>query len=392
MTTATSYATNMAVQANPTAPVVGQPVTLTATVSVQSLGTGVPTGTVTFEEGSTILGTPQLNNGVAEVSFTPSAAGLETISVSYGGNPNDQAKSVEFPLTVGQGTATLSLSNLSFTYDGLPHAAVAASSPIGLSGLSVTYSQTGVTPPTRAGTYTVTASLINPNYMAAPVTGTLVIGQAMPAITWATPANITAGTALSAAQLDATARFDGVSVPGVFTYNQPIGAILPQGNGQTLSVSFAPTDGTDFKAVSDSVLINVVPPSALIISEQPVFQRKLNKRGKPVGKAVLTGFTLEFSMPLNAAAASNASNYQLDALTTKIVKKKPERVAQPVTSFKVSYTPATDSVTLELETARTFPAGGEIEVLPGVTSGSESVLAGATLFTISPGAKTVKPS
>ena len=49
-------------------------------------------------------------------------------------------------------------------------------------------------------------------------------------------------------------------------------------------------------------------------------------------------------------------------------------------------------MTLELESTRTFPTGGEIKVLPGVTSGSGSVLAGTTVFTITAGAKKVKPS
>ena len=80
--------------------------------------------------------------------------------------------------------------------------------------------------------------------------------------------------------------------------------MLPTGNGQTLTVSFTPTDGTDFKTVTASVPINVLPQpahrhaDAMVIGEQPVFRRKLNKNGKPVGKAVLTGFTLDFNMPL----------------------------------------------------------------------------------------------
>ena len=40
-----------------------------------------------------------------------------------------------------------------------------------------------------------------------------------------------------------------------------------------------------------------VPP--VIIGEKAVFTRKTNKKGKPVGKAVLTGFTIDFSAPLN---------------------------------------------------------------------------------------------
>ena len=162
--------------------------------------------------------------------------------------------------------------------------------------------------------------------------------------------------------------------------------------------SFTPTDDTDFKAVTSSVLINVVPqstpppPHAIVISEQPVFQRKLNKNGKPLGKAVLSGFTLDFNMSLDSAAVSNPVNYQLDTVTIKKVKRKLDRILQPIKSFTVTYTPTRDSVTLKFTGTRSFPTGGQITVLPGVTSGSDSVLSGTTVFTITPGGKKVEPS
>ena len=55
----------------PRTPVFGQTMTLTATVSVISPGTGVPTGNVTFKEGATILGMAPLSGGVAELSAAP---------------------------------------------------------------------------------------------------------------------------------------------------------------------------------------------------------------------------------------------------------------------------------------------------------------------------------
>jgi FtsP/CotA-like multicopper oxidase with cupredoxin domain len=56
-----------------------------------------------------------------------------------------------------------------------------------------------------------------PNYNTATATVTLVVGQAVPVITWATPAPIVYGTALSGAQLNATA-----SVPGAFYTRPPL--------------------------------------------------------------------------------------------------------------------------------------------------------------------------
>jgi hypothetical protein len=408
--TAVNNATKVVVTAMPAAPVFGETVTLDATVSVVSPGTGVPDGTVTFSEGSTTLGTATLTDGVAEISITPSAVGAETITIAYGGDANDQSSSVEFPLTVGKAAATFGLSNLSFTYDGSPQSAVVTTSPAGLSGVTVTYAQNGVavTNPTKAGDYTVTATLDNPNYTATHATGTLVIGQATPTITWAAPANFTAGTPLSATQLDATASFDGTALPGVFTYTPAAGTVLAAGAGQTLMVSFTPTDDTDFKTVTASVPINVLsqstptspspptstppPPHAVVISEQPVFQRKLNKKGKPTGKEVLTGFTFDFNIPLSAATVSNPGNYELNTVTIKKAKKSLDRVLHPIKSFSVTYTPASDSVTLKLAGTESFKLGGQITVLPGVTSNSGAVLSGTTVFTITLGGTQIEPS
>ena len=85
----------------------GQPVTLTATVSVVSPGTGVPTGTVTFEEGSTILGTVNLTDGVASLTTTPAAAGTRRSRSPMAATPTTSPAAPTFPLTVDQATPTL---------------------------------------------------------------------------------------------------------------------------------------------------------------------------------------------------------------------------------------------------------------------------------------------
>jgi len=68
-----------------------------------------------------------------------------------------------------------------------------------------------------AGTHTLVANYAAQGAFAAgSVTGPLLVGQATPIITWATPAPISYGTALSGTQLNATA-----SVPGAFVYALP---------------------------------------------------------------------------------------------------------------------------------------------------------------------------
>ena len=161
---------------SPTTLTFGQAVTVTATVSVLSPGTGVPTGTVNFEQGSTILGTADLNtDGVAGLTFTPGAAGTASIKVAFSGDINDQPSTNTINLTIARATPTL---------------------------------------------------------------------------VWADPANITAGTPLSSTQLDATASFDGAYLPGLFIYTPAAGNVLPAGSGQTLLVTFQPTNATDFQSVT----------------------------------------------------------------------------------------------------------------------------------------------
>jgi hypothetical protein len=106
-----------------------------------------------------------------------------------------------------------------------------------------------------AGSHTLTAAYTNPDYYGASVaTGTLQVAQATPTVTWPHPAAITYPTPLSSTQLNATA-----SVPGTFDYTPPAGTVLNAGTGQTLSVTFTPTDTTNYTTATKTVTINVRP-------------------------------------------------------------------------------------------------------------------------------------
>lgn len=86
------------------------------------------------------------------------------------------------------------------------------------------------------------------------------VAQAVPVITWATPAPISYGTPLSATQLNATATVGNTVVPGMFVYTPALGTVLPPGN-QLLKVTFNPTDATDYAIASAQVMITVNQPS-----------------------------------------------------------------------------------------------------------------------------------
>ncbi len=67
----------------------GDTVTFTATVSAVSPGSGTPTGSVTFYDGATSLGSNSLDgSGVATLSTSALTGGSHTISAVYGGDSN----------------------------------------------------------------------------------------------------------------------------------------------------------------------------------------------------------------------------------------------------------------------------------------------------------------
>jgi hypothetical protein len=95
-----------------------------------------------------------------------------------------------------------------------------------------------------------------------------VIFQQAPQINWMTPAPIVYGTALSAAQLDASSP-----VVGSFTYSPAAGTVLSVGQ-QTLTATFTPTDTTDYTTATATVTLNVIPATPVVTltsSANPVF-------------------------------------------------------------------------------------------------------------------------
>ena len=107
-----------------------------------------------------------------------------------------------------------------------------------------------------AGTHTLTATFTpaDPSSASqATVTTTITVNKATPTITWASPAAVTVGTALSSTQLNATSN-----VAGTLVYSPAAGAAMSTPGNQTLSVTFTPTDSADYAPTQDSVTLSVV--------------------------------------------------------------------------------------------------------------------------------------
>ena len=99
------------------------------------------------------------------------------------------------------------------------------------------------------------------NYTTATKTVTINVLKATPVVTWSNPADISYGTALGPAQLNATAN-----VPGSFTYSPAAGTVLNVGTNQSLTLTFTPTDTANYTNTTKTVTITVTPiiPPTLI--------------------------------------------------------------------------------------------------------------------------------
>lgn len=207
------------------------------------------TATSTLPVVFTIISGPvELSGNVVTIK----GVGTVQIQASQPGNNSFKAApNVVRSFAVAKAPTTITLGNLSHTYDGAAKSASAATAPAKLSGLSISYNG-APSAPTNAGSYQVVASLENNNYTAPNATGTLTIRKAIPTVTWADPASIAYGTALGGDQLNASA-----DVPGAFTYSPPAGTILPAGNGQQLSATFTPTDTANYDVVKVTARVSV---------------------------------------------------------------------------------------------------------------------------------------
>jgi hypothetical protein len=215
----------------------------------------------------TALSATQLNASTGGVAgsyvYTPAAgavlhAGTQTLQVAFTPASGNYLASTgtaslvvsQAPLTVSANPASraFGLANPVFTptYLGFVNGDTAAVIDVAptLSCAATTTSALGTYPITVSGGSDV-------DYTFTRVDGVLTVTGATPVLTWATPAAITYGTALSATQLNATAN-----TPGTFVYNPASGAVLGAGT-QSLAVTFTPTDAVNYSTATATVSLTV---------------------------------------------------------------------------------------------------------------------------------------
>jgi len=287
-----------------------------------SLPTGTPirnVALITFDQNAAI-GTDQLNDEDPSQGTDPAKMALVTID---SGPPTSTV--APLPATTSTASFTVSWSgsdangsgiafyNVYVSTDGSPfvpfQTRTTATSATLNGALGHTYGFFSVA--------TDHVGNVQPTPAAAQATTTINVQKAAPTITWANPADIVYGTALSTIQLDATASFGGSAVAGTFTYTPAAGTVPNAGQDQVLAVSFMPSDTADFNNTTASALINVAPAplmvtadSARIVAGQalPTFTAHFAGFVRGEGPNVLGG-VLSFSVP--AGAAGRAAQYPI---------------------------------------------------------------------------------
>jgi len=223
------------------------------------------------------------------------------------------------------------------------------------------------------GTYTFTVVAQDAvGNQSAPSSVTYTVSQAKPTLTWPTPAAITYGTALSGTQLDATAN-----VPGTFTYKPPAGTVLTTGT-QTLSVTFNPTDTTDYTTATTTTLLTVNqakpmitwPTPAAITYGTALSGTQLDATANVPGTFVYTpvaGTILKAgNQPLSVAFnPTDSTDYSSVVANTVLVVNKAMPVVTWTTPAAITYGTALSSAQLDAtaNVPGTFvytPAGGTI--------------------------------
>lgn len=285
----------------------GQSVTLTATLAAVAPATGVPTGTVTFLDGGSAIGTGVLSGGVATLTTSSLAVGDHVISISYAGDSKFNAGSgalASNPLVVSKGAATASVTSslpsaafgqsVTFTAHVAAVAPAAATpggvvtfldsgAPIGtgtLSGGAATFSTSALAP----GAHTITVSYPGDgNFNAATgALGSQVVNQGGTLVTAVmTPNPATSGQAVT---LSATVSANGGAIgtpTGTVTFSDggtTLGAVALSGGAASLVVP-------SFNAGSHTILAAFSGDANFVASSGSVLGT-VNKAGSTVTLSV----------------------------------------------------------------------------------------------------------
>jgi Flp pilus assembly CpaE family ATPase len=340
----------------------------------------------------TALSSAQLNATASiqgKFVYSPAAgevleAGTQTLSVTF--TPADSSGYSE-----ARATVSLTITKAKATVTWPAPAPIVYGAVLGEAQLNAKASVPGkfvYTPAAGAvlptGTHTLSAAFTptdNTNYAAEQATVQFTVTKAKPAIAWPTPAPIVYGTALSAAQLNATA-----SVAGKLAYIPGLGAVLAAGT-HTPSVTFTPADSTNYTTAQAAVSLTVTkakpaitwPTPAPIVYGNPLSAAQLNATASvpgrfvytPAAGEVLAAGTHSLSATFTPTDITDYAAVQASVSLT-VTKAKPTVIAWP-TPNPISYGAALSGTQLNATASIPgrfvySPAAGEV-----LTSGQHTL-------------------
>ncbi len=191
----------------------------------------------------------------------PTAAGTYAVVATI--SDANYTGSATGTLTIAKATPTITWAAPAAIYLGTTLSSTQLNATASVAG-SFVYTPAAGTVMNTAGANTLSAAFTptdTANYNNASATVSITVNSKQnPVITWANPADITYGTLLSATQLNATVDVTA----GTLTYSPASGTKLNAGSSLTLSVTFTPTDTTNYNTVTKSVTINVTKAAATV--------------------------------------------------------------------------------------------------------------------------------
>jgi hypothetical protein len=308
-------ATSTALSSSPNPSTFGQSVTFTATVTS---GVGTPTGSVTFRDGTTGLGSGTLNaSGQATFNTSALSVGNHSITAVYDGDTNYVAStSATLTQTVNEPPSITSANNTSFsigsagsftiTTNGYPAPALSETGalPTGVAFIDSgngTATLSGTPAAGTVGTYPITITAANGIGTAATQAFTLTV---YPAINGSIIINSGAGytrtaavtLVISASEASGTIssmQFSNDSSAWSAWENYAINKsyTLPTGDGvKTVYVRFKDATRALSQAFSDTITLDTTPPTCSLTINSGA------------------GYTNSYSVTLNISAADNLSS------------------------------------------------------------------------------------
>ena len=412
--TITKATSSLSLTTNRTAPAFGQTVTLTATISPNAV-----TGTVTFLDGSTVLGTANVVNWVATLPVNSLSVGAHNLSATYSGDSSylaSPAGSVAVTVAKGSGNPVVAATpsqpgfgqpvTITATLSGSPTGSVIltdGSTQVGTATLTngvATFTLSNLS----VGAHTLTATYAGDSlYNSGSGSLSLTVGKALPTVAiTSSPSPVAFGQALT---LTAAITSTGSGTPtGTVTFSEGSTVLgsgtLSAGSGSfTLSsltvgshnITAAYSGDASFNSNSASSSISITKASTTLMLGSnvlnPVFGQAVTiaanvntASGSPSGTVSLSdGSTSLGTMNLVSGAASfNLSNLAVGSHSLVATYSGDGSYGASSATLTLNVTKAT--VALNLNPSPASPAFGQTLTITGTLTGSGGTPSGTLAF------------